>query len=130
MTLRYVFEYYDKERRYSKECDYDYQPTTKDIANAIASIYATPKQTLDQQMKTMWDELAFNEAPQILKDTQCKTFEELLDYAKTQVKSEETKAADIVAALLDDIGYFAEKIQCELEDYFEYDARQEFEEQL
>lgn len=128
MTFTYVFEYYDEKWRYMKDCEHEYDVTSEEIANAIASIYAAPKQTLDQQMRTMWEELVAEEAPQILEEMQCKTFEELLDYAKTQVKSEKTKAADIVAVLLGDVEYFAEKIQDELKDYFEDDARQEFEE--
>lgn len=128
MTFSYVFEYYDKKWRYMEDCEYKYDATSEEIANAIASIYATPKQTLDQQMKTMWDELVAEEAPEILQEMEFKTFDELYDYAKTQVKSEKTKAADIVAVLLGDVEYFAEKIRDELKDYFEDDARQEFKE--
>lgn len=128
MTFSYVFEYYDKKWRYMEDCEYEYDATSEEIAYALASLYSDKDQTLKQQIKTMWDELVAEEAPEILQEMEFKTFDELYDYAKTKVRSKETEAVDIILTLLGDIYYFAEKVRDELKDYFEDDARQEFKE--
>ena len=133
-------EEYDEEFYDTEDFEWYYTVYEDDIAKAFIDMFGNRKGTLEENIKSVIEEvMSQEELDEMLRETHSTTIEEAIEEAKKEIaeynsklpaiyshKCKKVDAYNLLDYLLGDIFYYADNYDDELTDYFYEDAHEDF----